>query len=119
MSVAAVFHSCCRSSSTWTDLVRALAGEIALVTGAGRGIGAATALALAHAGASVAVTARRVDEAAAVAGRITDTNGQAIAVACDVGEATSVDAAVKETERRLGTPTILVNNAGRIVPIGK
>jgi len=100
-------------------MVNRLAGEIAIVTGAGRGIGAATALALARAGASVAVTARRVDEAAAVAGRIAAVNGRAIAVACDVGEATSVDAAVRETERRLGTPTILVNNAGRIAPIGK
>jgi NAD(P)-dependent dehydrogenase (short-subunit alcohol dehydrogenase family) len=96
-----------------------LAGEIAIVTGAGRGIGAATALALARAGASVAVTARRVDEAAAVAGRIASAHGRAIAVACDVGEATSVDDAVKQTERRLGTPTILINNAGRIAPIGK
>ena len=100
-------------------MAKPLAGEIAVVTGAGRGIGAATAQALARAGASVAVTARRVDEAAAVAGRIATANGRAIAVACDVGEATSVDDAVKETERRLGTPTILVNNAGRIAPIGK
>jgi NAD(P)-dependent dehydrogenase (short-subunit alcohol dehydrogenase family) len=96
-----------------------LSGEIAIVTGAARGIGAETARVLAREGAAVAVTARRLGEADRLAKEIADAGGRAIAVACDVGDGRSVHQAVEETVRMLGSPTILVNNAGQIAPIGR
>lgn len=96
-----------------------LAGEIAIVTGAARGIGAATALALARDGAAVAVTARTLADAEKVAGEISAAGGRAAAIPCDVADARSIHHAVEWTERLLGAPTILVNNAGRIAPIAK
>lgn len=90
--------------------------EIALVTGAKGGIGAATAIALAEAGATVIVTARKLADAEATAVRCAE--GRAIAVSCDVSDAASVEAAVKEATARVGAPTLLVNNAGTVQPIG-
>ncbi|WP_018182943.1 SDR family NAD(P)-dependent oxidoreductase [Kaistia granuli] len=93
-----------------------LEGEIALVTGAKGGIGAATAIALAEAGATVVVTARKLADAELTTARCAQ--GRAIAVACDVSDAASVEAAVKEATARIGAPTLLVNNAGTVQPIG-
>ncbi len=91
-----------------------LNGRVALVTGAGRGIGAAIARALAAAGASVAVA--DLDNAAAghVADGITDgiTDGAAVAVPIDVADTVAVAAAVARVSRELGSPDIVVNNAG-------
>jgi len=95
-----------------------LDGEIAIVTGASRGLGAEIARALGNAGAAVAVTARRVAEAARVANEISAAGGKAIGVACDVADPASVRQAVAEVRERLGAPTILVNNAGVIEPLG-
>jgi NAD(P)-dependent dehydrogenase (short-subunit alcohol dehydrogenase family) len=96
-----------------------LAGEIAIVTGAGRGIGAEVARVLAGEGAAVAVTARRLADAEAVADRIVKAGGKARALVCDVADARSIRDAFAEAGRELGAPTILVNNAGAIAPIGK
>jgi NAD(P)-dependent dehydrogenase (short-subunit alcohol dehydrogenase family) len=68
-----------------------LAGRLALVTGASRGIGAATAEALAAAGASVVVAARDREALEATATRIRDTGGDAIAVPTDVGKVEDVE----------------------------
>jgi NAD(P)-dependent dehydrogenase (short-subunit alcohol dehydrogenase family) len=95
-----------------------LDGDIAIVTGASRGLGAAIARALAGAGAAVAVTARRVEDAGAVADEIVAAGGKAIAVACDVADRPSIERACAEVRDRLGTPTILINNAGLIAPLG-
>lgn len=95
-----------------------LDGEIAIVTGAGRGLGAEIARALAGAGAAVAVTARRLADASAVAEGIKAAGGNAIAVSCDVAEARSVLEAVTAVREELGAPTVLVNNAGVIEPLG-
>ena len=92
-----------------------LARQIIIVTGAGRGIGAETARQLSAAGARVAVAARRLADAEAIA---TSCPG-AIAVACDVGDAEAVEAIVAEIAGRLGSPTTLINNAGTIAPIGR
>ncbi len=92
-----------------------LAGEVALVTGAARGIGAETCRALAAAGARVVVTARSLADAQAVAGPIPS----ALALACDVADPRSVEAALAQAARAFATPSILVNNAGVIAPIGR
>jgi NAD(P)-dependent dehydrogenase (short-subunit alcohol dehydrogenase family) len=93
-----------------------LDGEIAIVTGAGRGIGAATARALSKYGARVAVATRRRADAESIMRDLPA--GRALAVACDVAEPAQIDELVAETTRRLGAPTLLINNAGVIAPIG-
>lgn len=96
-------------------MAKPLEGEIAIVTGGARGIGAATAVALAEAGARVIVTARKVGDAEKVAEQIEG----GVALACDVSDPFAIEALVKEVEHRLSPPTILINNAGLIGPIGK
>jgi 3-oxoacyl-[acyl-carrier protein] reductase len=90
-----------------------LAGQIAIVTGASRGIGAAIARDLAAAGAYVVVTCRTQQEAAeAVVADIVTRGGSAEATTFDVANAGEVDAAVRALVARLGKVDILVNNAG-------
>jgi NAD(P)-dependent dehydrogenase (short-subunit alcohol dehydrogenase family) len=84
-----------------------LRGQIALVTGGGRGIGAGIARELADAGASVAVAARSRDEVEAVASEI-----GGLAIELDVTDRAGVELAVAETERELGPLHLLVANAG-------
>jgi NAD(P)-dependent dehydrogenase (short-subunit alcohol dehydrogenase family) len=91
---------------------RFLAGRAALVTGGGRGIGAAVACLLAEAGAAVAVAARTGSEIEAVARRIEDAGGKAIAIPCDVADQASVSRMAEAARRALGAVDILVNNAG-------
>jgi len=91
-----------------------LTGGVAIITGAARGIGAETARRLAAQGARVAVTARRLADAQAVAHDCP----RSVALVCDVADRGSVEEAVREATLTLGTPTILVNNAGTIAPIG-
>ncbi len=87
-----------------------LDGRAAVVTGASRGIGLATARALASAGARVVMLARSRAELVERAGEI---GAEAIAIGCDVTDATAVEAAAREASRVLGrAPDILVNNAG-------
>lgn len=90
-----------------------LAGRVALVTGASRGIGAAIAVALAEVGANVAVNFRaRVDEADAVVASIEAFGRRAVAVRADVSVGDEVTAMVSEVEHTLGPIDVLVNNAG-------
>src|SRR5579884_764025 len=89
-----------------------LAGQVALVTGGGRGIGRGIAEAFAAAGAAVAVTARSADQTAETAARIERAGGRALAVAGDVSSPRDVEEAVAATETRFGPVTVLVNNAG-------
>jgi NAD(P)-dependent dehydrogenase (short-subunit alcohol dehydrogenase family) len=100
----------------WT--VGALDGQVALVTGAGRGIGRAVARALADAGAAVALVARSEDQLAAAAAAIGAGGGRPLPVAADVRDAAAVRRAVAEAERRLGPITFLLNNAGTPGPFG-
>jgi rhamnose utilization protein RhaD (predicted bifunctional aldolase and dehydrogenase)/NAD(P)-dependent dehydrogenase (short-subunit alcohol dehydrogenase family) len=86
-----------------------LAGQVAAITGAGGGIGAATAKAFAAAGAEVALLDVDVEKAAAAAKAI---GGAAFAVACDVTDPASVDAAFARIAERFGGVDIVVSNAG-------
>lgn len=89
-----------------------LNAKVAIVTGGGRGIGRAIAELLADHGASVAVVARTRTEIAETVKRIQSRGGQAIAVTADVSVPEDVNRMVKASERRLGPPDVLVNNAG-------
>ena len=95
-----------------------LEGEIALVTGAGRGFGEAIARRFAEEGAAVAITSRNPKEIEAVAKAIEQAGGRAIAVPGDVTVAADVDRVVSEVEQKLGPISLFVNNAGVPGPFG-
>ncbi len=95
-----------------------LDGQVAVVTGAGRGIGRAIALALSQAGAAVAVCARSEDEVTAVAREIADRDERALAVRCDVRHRHQVEDMTAQVEAALGPVDLLVNNAGQFGPVG-
>jgi 3-oxoacyl-[acyl-carrier protein] reductase len=90
-----------------------VAGRVALVTGASRGIGRAVALAFARHGASgVVVVARGQPGLQTVADEIRSLDCDSLAVAADVGSREAVDHLFAEAHRRFGRIDILVNNAG-------
>ncbi|HLV98949.1 MAG TPA: glucose 1-dehydrogenase [Ktedonobacterales bacterium] len=91
---------------------RRLAGKIAIITGAGRGIGAATARLFAREGAAVVLASRSEAELAALAEEIQASGGQALAVTTDVADAASVEALVKQAIDTYGKLDIAINNAG-------
>jgi NAD(P)-dependent dehydrogenase (short-subunit alcohol dehydrogenase family) len=95
-----------------------LQGQVAAVTGAGRGIGRATALALAEQGAAVAVLARSPDEIADTAATIRGRHGLAVAVPVDVTEPEAVQKAFAQVASELGEIDLLVNNAGKNTVFG-
>ncbi len=87
-----------------------LQGQVALVTGGSRGIGLAISKALAEAGARVAVVARDAARARSAADSLPGEGHHGFG--CDVGDAGSVATLAKQVEEALGTPEVLVNNAG-------
>src|SRR6478672_6698720 len=91
-------------------------GQVALVTGAGRGIGRASALALAEAGADVVVAARTADQIESVAEEIRAMGRRAEPVVFDVIELDRLGELVTAAQERLGGLDILVNNAGGSFP---
>jgi 2-deoxy-D-gluconate 3-dehydrogenase len=88
-----------------------LAGRVALVTGASRGIGRAVALALGAAGAAVACCARS-ERIEATAEEIRTAGGRARSFTLDVTRRADIDARVREVAESLGPVDVLVNNAG-------
>jgi len=89
-----------------------LHNQVAVITGAGRGVGRALALRLAGAGARVALCARTADDLAETAEAVRIAGGEALAVGADVGDKQQVAALVDAVRARWGAPDILVNNAG-------
>lgn len=86
--------------------------RVAIVTGAARGIGAATALRLAADGYAVAVVDLEESAGKDTVEKIVAAGGKALAVGADVSNADQVQAAVDRIAAELGTPVVLVNNAG-------
>lgn len=95
-----------------------LDGQVAVVTGGGRGIGRAAAMRLAAAGASVMVTARTTSEIRATAEKIRQQGGSAQAFPADVSDWDVMLQLVKATEDAFGPVDIVVANAGVIEPVG-
>lgn len=90
-----------------------LDGQVALVTGASRGIGAAIARKLAQAGANVALTARSEDALKKVADSV-NSDSETLVVPADVGSTDDLEAVVDGVIDRFGQLNILVNNAGQL-----
>src|SRR5262245_39954534 len=96
-----------------------LAGKVAVVTGASRGIGEAIALRYAQEGAKVVVSARTVEDGDhilpgsinSVVRRIKDAGGDALAVKCDLSSKEEREELIKASEAAFGPVDILVNNA--------
>lgn len=89
-----------------------LSGQVAVITGAGKGLGRAIALAFAEAGADVVCAARTLADVEAVADEIRALGRNALAVSCDVTEAAQREHLVSEAVSTFGKVTHLVNNAG-------
>ncbi|WP_333839289.1 3-oxoacyl-ACP reductase FabG [Pelomicrobium sp.] len=89
-----------------------LQGQVALVTGASRGIGQAIALELGRLGATVVGTATSNSGAEAIGQLLAEAGMRGTGLKLDVRSTAEAEAVVDETHRRFGAPTILVNNAG-------
>jgi NAD(P)-dependent dehydrogenase (short-subunit alcohol dehydrogenase family) len=95
-----------------------LTGQVALVTGASRGLGQAFAVGLARAGMSVGITARTDEGLKQTFRAIEEAGGRALAVQADIADRKAVADTVREVEEQLGPIDLLVNNAGVSEPFG-
>jgi 3-oxoacyl-[acyl-carrier protein] reductase len=89
-----------------------LEAKLAVVTGASRGIGAAISEVLAENGFQVALLARDAQALSRLEQKLTASGGRAHAFVCDVADEASVNATLASIETRLGSPGVIVNNAG-------
>jgi len=92
--------------------MESLAGKVALVTGAGKGIGKAIAVALAKEGVHVGLVARTEKDIKAVAAELAALGVKAAVATADVADRAQVEAAVAAVQGQLGPVDILINNAG-------
>jgi 3-oxoacyl-[acyl-carrier protein] reductase len=99
-------------STVREDAVHPLAGQVAVITGAGRGIGAAIARKLSTLGATAVLCGRTRRALDTSAQAIAQAGGRAEVAPCDVTSLESVQAAAKHIETSFGRVDILVNNAG-------
>ena len=100
-------------STVRSDTLRSsLSGQVAVITGAGRGIGAAIASELSSLGATAVLCGRTRAALESTAHRIAQAGGKAEVVLCDVTSLQSVEAAAKRVDASVGRVDILVNNAG-------
>lgn len=99
-------------------MTRVLNGQVALVTGGGRGFGREIAKGLAVAGAVVAVTARSKEQLDETVAQIEAASGRAFAVTGDVTKRNDVAQVVSEVKKQFGPISILINNAGVAGPFG-
>ncbi len=93
-----------------------LKGQVAFVTGGGRGIGRAIAQTFAAAGAAVAVLARSASELAETVALIERNGSRGLALSADVTSTDAVRNAIRAIEQSLGPVDVLVNNAGTVRP---
>jgi 3-oxoacyl-[acyl-carrier protein] reductase len=93
-------------------MTQPLAGQVALVTGATRGIGRAIARRLAQEGATVVGTATSDEGAARISAMLAEAGNAGTGMKLDVTDAAATGAVVKDIEARFGSIAILVNNAG-------
>jgi meso-butanediol dehydrogenase / (S,S)-butanediol dehydrogenase / diacetyl reductase len=94
-----------------------LNGQVAIITGAGRGIGRAIALCFGREGSSILIAARTQKEIDAVAAEINSQGGKATSLAADVSRESDCQAIVEAARKQFGRVDILVNNAGILGPV--
>jgi NAD(P)-dependent dehydrogenase (short-subunit alcohol dehydrogenase family) len=95
-----------------------LQGQVAIVTGGGRGLGREFAIALAAAGADVGIIARSEHQLNETVSRIHKAGGKALASPGDVASPAAVQKLLGEVEEKFGPVNLLVSNAGTVAPIG-
>jgi 7-alpha-hydroxysteroid dehydrogenase len=93
-------------------------GQVAIVTGAGRGLGAATAVALAEAGADVVISARTAAQLEQVAAQVRAAGRQAVVVPADLSDLDAVAGLAQTAYDELGRIDTVVNNVGGTFPRG-
>jgi citronellol/citronellal dehydrogenase len=91
-------------------------GHVAIITGGGSGIGLSTAIALGELGAKVAICGRKKEKLEAAEQKLRGLGVDVLAEACDIREVEQIQAFARSVKERLGTATILVNNAGGQFP---
>ena len=92
-------------------------GQVAVITGAGRGIGAASALALAEAGADVVIAARHSSQLAEVAEKVEALGRRALVVKADLSDLEQTAALAQAAHDEFGRLDIVVNNVGGTMPL--
>jgi 7-alpha-hydroxysteroid dehydrogenase len=92
-------------------------GQVAIVTGSGRGIGAASAVALAEVGADVVIASRTQSDLDDVKGQIEALGRRCVAVACDLADLSAIADLANVAHQTFGRIDVVVNNVGGAIPL--